>query len=138
MIVVCPMLAVLGAGLVSYSSRPVYEAQVTMVVRPAQRLPSTDPASTGLTSDQILLTYASLMTQPPLLRSVITDLGLKTTPTDLKAKIKVTPEPSTEILDVRVQDTDRALARDIANRLVADFITQVKQFQKQENATPNT
>jgi len=137
MIVICPIVAAVGAGIVSFSLSPVYEAQVVLVVRPAQLLPSTDPTTASLTSDQILLTYASLMTQPPQLESVITDLGLKIKPAELKQKIKVTPEPSTEILDVGVQDTDPALARDVANQLVADFIAEVKQFQKQETQLPN-
>ena len=36
-----------------------------------------------------------------------------------------------------MQDTNPALARDLANRLVADFIAQVKQMQQQETQVPN-
>src|ERR1700730_1009103 len=137
MIVLCPIIAGLAAGVVSLALPPLYEAQVVLLVRPAQPLASSDSTVAALTSDQISRTYASLMTQRPLLESVNADLGLKIKPEDLVKKIKVTPQPNTTILDVAVQDTNPALARDLANRLVADFITQVKQIQQQETALPN-
>ena len=137
MIVICPIVAALAAGIVSLALPPVYEAQVVLLVRPAQPLASSDPTVAALTSDQISRTYASLMTERPLLESVSADLGLKIKPVDLAKKIKVTPEPNTTILDVSVQDTNPALARDLANRLVADFIAEVKLIQQQETQVPN-
>lgn len=137
MILICPILAALAAGIVSFALPPVYEAQAVLLVRPTQPLGSSDPTVAALTSDQISGTYASLMTERPLLESVSADLGLRIRPQDLAKKIKVTPEPNTTILDVNVQDTDPALARDIANRLVADFIVQVKLMQQLETQLPN-
>ena len=138
MIIICPIVAALAAGIVSFALPPVYEAQVVLLVRPAQPLASSDPTVAALTADQVSRTYASLMTERPLLESVSTDLGLKIQPVDLAKKIKVTREPNTTILDVAVQDTNPALARDLANRLVADFIAEVKQIQQQETQLPNS
>lgn len=139
MIVICPIFAALAAGIVSFALPPVYEAQVVLLVRPAQPLQgsTTDPAVAALTSAEISSTYASLMTKRPLLESVSADLGLKITPVNLAKEIKVTPETGTTILDVSVQDTNPALARDLANRLVADFIVEIKGFQQQEAQVPN-
>ena len=137
MIVICPIVAAVAAGIVSFALPPVYEAQVVLLVRPSQPLASSDPTAAALTSDQISRTYASLMTERPLLESVSSDLGLSLKPTDLSKKIKVTPEPNTTILDVAVQDTNPALARDLANRLVADFIAEIKKIQQQETQLPN-
>ena len=138
MIVACPLVAALAAGIVSFLLPPVYEAHVSLLVRPAQPLSSTDPTVAALTSDQISRTYASLMTQRPLLEAVSKELGLSIRPEDLKKQIKVTPEPNTAILDVAVTDTNPALARDIANRLTADLIAEVKGFQQQETSLPNS
>ena len=137
MILICPIVAALAAGIVSFALPPVYEAQVVLLVRPSQPLSSSDPTAAALTSDQISRTYASLMTERPLLESVSSDLGINLNPTDLAKKIKVTPEPNTTILDVAVQDTNPALARDLANRLVADFIAEIKKIQQQETQLPN-
>jgi len=137
-IIVCPIVAALAAGIVSFLLPPVYEAQVSLLVRPAQPLGSTDPNVAALNADQISRTYASLMTQRPLLQSVSSEVGLSIRPEDLAKKITVTPEPSTTILDVAVRDTNPALARDLANRLAADLKAEVKGFQQQETSLPNS
>jgi capsular exopolysaccharide synthesis family protein len=137
MIVICPIVAALGAGIVSLALPPIYEAQVVVLVRPAQPLGTTDPTVAALTSDQISRTYASLMTQRPLLQSVSSELGLSIRPDDLAKEVTVTPEANTTILDVAVKDTNPALARDLANRLTADLIAEVKGFQQQETQVPN-
>jgi len=137
MIVICPIVAALTAGIVSFSLPPVYEAQVVVLVRPAQPLASTDPTVAALSAEQVSSTYAKLMVERPMLESVIADLGLKTRPDALEQTIKVTPQPGTTILDVRVQSSNPALASDVANRLVANFIADVKRIQQQETQFPN-
>src|ERR1700682_2124033 len=90
MILAFPIVAALAAGAVSLVLPPVYEAQVVLLVRPAQPLASSDPTVAALTSDQISRTYASLMTERPLLQSVISELGLTIRPEDLAKEITVT------------------------------------------------
>jgi len=138
MIVICPIVAALAAGVVSLVLPPVYEAHVALLVRPAQPLATTDPNVAALNVDQISRTYAALMTERPLLVSVSSQLGLTIRPEDLAKEIIVTPQPNTQILDVAVRDTDRALARDLANQLVAALVAEVKQFQQQEAQLPNS
>jgi capsular exopolysaccharide synthesis family protein len=137
MIVACPILAAVAAGVVSFALPPVYEAKVDLAVRPAQLLPSTDPNAAAVSSATILATYALFMTEPPLLNKVIADLGLKTTSDDLVKEVKVTPDTLALVLHVTVQDTNPALARDVANTLVAEFISEVKQIQQVETQSPN-
>src|SRR4030081_939888 len=128
MIVACPLVATLAAGIVSFLLPPVYEAHVSLYVRPAQPLSSTDPTVAAITADQVLRTYAALMTQRPILDAVNSKLNLHMRPEDLQNKIKVTPSTNTLILDVAVQDTNPSIARDIANEVVADLIDEVNQI----------
>src|SRR5919198_3664595 len=82
LLVVCPLVAGLGAGVASKAMTPIYEANATVLVRPSQPLNSDlNQANSGVTStsDQISATYAQLMTQPTLLNKVISDLHLRTT-----------------------------------------------------------
>jgi receptor protein-tyrosine kinase len=137
MIIGCPVAAALAAGVITQVLPPVYEAQVTLLVRPSQPL-TADPNVAQLNADQVLRTYASLMKQRPLLVSVSSELGLNITPEDLAKEITVTPEPNTTILDAVVKDTNPTLARNIANQLVADLIAQVKKIQQQEVQLPNS
>lgn len=137
LLVACPLLAAVAAGAVSAALPPVYDARVSLLVRPAQPLAAADPNVVALTSDQISRTYATLMVERPLLDKVINDLELRMSSSDLAKRITVTPQPNTTILEVKVSDTNPQLARDIANRLVADFIAEVKQIQQQEATNPN-
>src|SRR5438105_2511895 len=100
LVVAVPLLAALSAGVVSFLLPPVYEAHVSVYVRLAQPLTSTDPSGVSLTSDQVLRTYASLTTERPLLESVSAQLGLKAKPEDLAKEITATPVPNTTKLDI--------------------------------------
>ena len=135
LIVLCPIVAALAAGLISLQLPKIYEAKASLLVRPAQPL-SVDPGVAALTTDQILRTYARLMTERPLLEQVISDQGLKTDPATLFKQITVTPAPNTAILDVAVRDTDPVRAKDTANTLVNDFIAKIKDIQKTEAKAP--
>jgi succinoglycan biosynthesis transport protein ExoP len=137
MIVACPILAAVTAGIVSFVLPPVYEAKVDLAVRPAQLLPSTDQNAAAVSSSTILATYALFMTEPPLLNKVIADLGLKTTSDELVKEVKVIPDTLALVLHVTVQDTNPAVARDVANTLVAEFVAEVKQIQQVETQSPN-
>ena len=135
------LLPALAAGVAFGVSRvlpPIYEARVSLLVRPSQPLAPTDSTGATLTSDQVSRTYARLMTERPLLEQVIGDLKLRYTTQDLQKQIKVTPEPNTTIIDVAVDNPDRTVARNIADTLVRDFITSVKKIQQQEAQTPNS
>jgi capsular exopolysaccharide synthesis family protein len=138
LIILCPFVAALVAGLVSLELPKVYEAKVALLVRPAQPLSVTGDASVAaLTADQILRTYARWMTEPPILQKVISDQNLQTDSVALSKQITVTPEPNTTILDVAVRDTDPARAINTANALVNDFIAQVTVTQQTES-TPSS
>ena len=129
LIILCPFVAALVAGILSFTVPKTYEAKVALLVRPAQPL-SGDPSVAALTADQILRTYASWMTKPPVLQKVIADLSLRQDTTSLSKQITVTPEPNTTILDVSVRDNDPATAMNIANTLATDFIAEVKDTQQ--------
>jgi len=129
-LILCPLVSAVVAGGVSTQLRPVYEAHVALLVRPAQVLP-VDTGVAAVTSDQISRTYAQLMVQRPLLEEVIKDLNLNTTSDKVAKQVRVTPQPNTTILDVAASSTNPQLARDVANTLVNDFITQMKDIQSQ-------
>src|SRR5207253_4757375 len=92
-IILCPVVAALAAGLISLQLPKVYEAQVSLLVRPAQPL-SVEPGGPALTPDQISRTYARWMTERPVLAKVISDQSLQTDPVSLSRQITVTPEPN--------------------------------------------
>lgn len=123
LIILCPLVAALAAGLISLQLPKVYEAKVLLYVRTAQLIPQTQ--NVPVTSDQVLRTYAQLMTVRPLLQQVISEESLPTDPATLVNRISVTPNPNTLNLNISVRDTDPSRAQRTANTLVIDFITYV-------------
>jgi receptor protein-tyrosine kinase len=133
-----PAVAAIAATVVTMLLAPVYEARVSLLVRPAQPL-TVEAGVATLTSDQISRTYAQLMVQRPLLERVISDLGLGIRPEDLQKRVRVTPQANTTLVDVSVRDTSRQSAQEIANTLVSDFLAEIKQIQQQEESrSPNS
>jgi non-specific protein-tyrosine kinase len=133
LLVLCPLVAVVGAGLVTKVMPPVYEAQASVLVKPAQPLAATDPTMVAVSAEQISSTYAQLMTERPILQQVVNDLRLRMSVDDLGSKVKVAPQSNTSIITVSVDSTSRKLARDVANGLVNDFIAQTKHIQQQQS-----
>jgi capsular exopolysaccharide synthesis family protein len=129
-VVAAPLLAALAAVAVTAVLPRVYEAQVGVLVRPAQPIGSLDPNTTAISADQVASTYSVLMTQRSLLSQVRSDLGLRTTVDQLSSMVSVAPDGDTTLLRVTVRDTNPGQARDIANKLVEDFIAQTKQIQQ--------
>ena len=133
MIIACPIVAALAAGIVSFALPPVYEAHAWLIVRPVEPIPTDVAGASSLTTDQILRTYAEWMTQRPILEKVNADLNLGLTYEDMRKKVKVTPQPNTLLLDVAAQDTIPKVASDIANQLVIDFVPVVKEAQNEQS-----
>src|SRR5450759_705411 len=78
-IILLPILAAAVSYAVSKWLPPIYQARVSMLVRPSQPLAPTDTTGAALTTDQVSRTYAGLMIERPLLEKVISDLKLHKT-----------------------------------------------------------
>jgi capsular exopolysaccharide synthesis family protein len=130
LLVLLPAAATLAAAGVSLYLPPVYQADVGVLVRPAQPISSLDQSSGAVTADQVARTYAQLLTQRALLQKVIDDLRLHGGPDQLRQAIRVTPQANTTLLTVAVSEGDPGLARDVANKLVEDFLAQAQDLQR--------
>jgi capsular polysaccharide biosynthesis protein len=121
------VLAAAGAAaLASVKLSPVYYQTTTTVLVRTGNQPG------NLTIDQTARTYAVLMLKVPLLRQVVDDLHLHYSPEELQGNITVTPQPDTGLLDIKVQDRDRARAAEIANTLTKLFIAQNQTGEQQQ------
>ena len=119
------LVGALGAGAAYASSRvmtKVYEADGSVVVNAAPGPPSN---SLSLTANQVTSTEAALMTGRGVLQQVIDDLHLQETADTLRPRVTAAAQRDTEIVDVRVRDTDADRAARITNRLMHDFVAQV-------------
>ena len=80
-------------------------------------------------NERLGLSYSRLMVQRPVLESVITDLNLNINPDRLKRNIRVNVIPDTQILEVRVTDSDPERAAEIANTIGVVFVRFNEDFQ---------
>lgn len=134
LLVMLPALGVAGALAITQTFPPTYESEAHILVRPVQPISALDGTGSGSSPDEVSRTYAQMMTERPLLAVVIADLKLQTTPEQLQGAIRITPQPNTTVLKVNVQSSDPALARDIANRLIQDFVAQTRQIEQRQAA----
>jgi capsular exopolysaccharide synthesis family protein len=116
-------LMVAGAAAAYLTSRvltPTYSASGVLVVRAASTQSST---AFSQTANQVTATDSALVTQLPIRQQVIKELGLPDTPEQLRARITVAPQQTTNLIDVTVSDNSPKRAAEIANRLMSDFVT---------------
>lgn len=121
LMVVAALMAGTAAFVVSSLQQKVYEAKTTLVV--GQTLSAANPDYTQLLVAQNLsATYATIAKTRPVLESVIKDLGLETTPTELATRVQVDAPGASVLLMIAAQDTDPARAAAIANALAEQLI----------------
>jgi non-specific protein-tyrosine kinase len=133
LIILCPFVAALAAGLISLQLPKIYEAQVLLYVQTPQVF--TPTPGTVYTSGELLKSYAVIITSRDQLQKVISDESLGTDPKSLRNRITAAQEPGTLILNVAVRDTDPARAERTANTLVNNFAAYVNAFAKSTNTS---
>jgi succinoglycan biosynthesis transport protein ExoP len=131
-------LVILGTGLaagsayvVSANTQPVYRSTVTMRLDPATGRLSSEYAGL-LVADQLAGTYSQQIKMRPVMEATLEALGLEDqiSPGALSGMVTVTPVRDTQLIRVSVEHTDPVLAADIANQMVAVFISQNQEFEQ--------
>ncbi len=127
LLVLCAILAGGTAYFVSSYQTPVYQASTLVMIDAA---PNTQAVTytTLTTSEQLMGTYAKVLTTTPMLEGVAKRLGLPAFPES--ASITVQPINNTQLMTVQVQDTDPIRAALLANTLVQVFSDQIQADQR--------
>lgn len=123
-------LIVLATGIASVASywavseQPkVYQASTTLLV--GQSVQSLNPDPTDIyTSQQLALTYVQIVKTETILQGVADTLGLKLTPAALRGMVNASIIQGTQLMELRVVDTDPPRAQAIANELARQLILQ--------------
>lgn len=123
-VIVVVALCVAVAAALAWTRTPTYEAHTQLFVSTSGV--SKDPSATyqgGLFSQERVLSYAQIVTSPPVLRGVIRQLNLPTTPRDLETRVSASVPTNTVLLDITVEDSSAvraaATARVLATRFTA-------------------
>ena len=113
------LFAVAGGMVTMFMITPMYEASATMIVNTRQ------DQTANVTNDQInsaknlVDTYAIIIKSDTVLSSVISDLNLDMTYSQLSSSVTVSAVDSTQVMQVSVQNADPALAKSIVAEITA-------------------
>ena len=113
-----------GANYIATSMQPkLYQASVKLMV--GQSIISTNPNAQDIqTSQQLAQTYIHLATTMPVLQNVVNTLNLNLPPESLKESITANVIPDTQLIQVRVNDTQPARAQALANEIARQLTLQ--------------
>ena len=129
------LVAVLLSGIVSmFFLDDIYESSTTLIVSKQSDGNNNDLQISDINLARNLVdTYSVIIKSNRVLESVLSDLNLDMTLSNLKSKINVSAEGNTEIIRINVEDTIPERAKDIANSLANVFIKEVDTLLKMEN-----
>lgn len=128
LLVLATILAGTAAYIVSKQMTPIFQASTTILVNEAPATKTADYTSI-LTSERLTQTYSQLLTKQPILEGVIKRLGMNMEVGVLKGMIQVQPVRDTQLIEVRVQDTNPDRAARIANAIFQEFANQNQALQ---------
>jgi polysaccharide biosynthesis transport protein len=119
-LVICPVLAILAAFLVSSSMTDIYEAEATVMVEHHLIGGGSDLASIQA-AERRTQTFNQLVTTRSVLTPVIEQLDLDVTLEQLRSSVIVSHHRGTQLLSIAVRDPDPAQAALIANTVTEEF-----------------
>ncbi|MEW5717979.1 MAG: polysaccharide biosynthesis tyrosine autokinase [Chloroflexota bacterium] len=133
-------LIVLATGIAAVSSylavsqQPkIYQASTTLLV--GQSVQSLNPNPSDIyTSQQLALTYVQIVKTEAILQGAVDALGLKMSPTALRSMVNASIVQGTQLIDLRVVDTDPPRAQAIADELARQLILQGPAAKEEELA----
>ncbi|MEW9123456.1 MAG: Wzz/FepE/Etk N-terminal domain-containing protein [Thermotaleaceae bacterium] len=122
------------SGIISFFVlEPVYETSTTLMVGKTKEQETQIQYNDVLLSQKLVKTYGEIAKSRTVSKEVIDNLKLEMTPEELKGKVSVNLVGDTEIIMVKVQDTDPALTATLANNLAQVFMKHVVRIMKVDN-----
>jgi capsular exopolysaccharide synthesis family protein len=128
LLVLCAVLAAVPAYVLTKRQPPQYQATTTLLVSQASST-SIEDYNALVAGARLATTYAQLLTKRPVLEEVARRLNLPLSPSALAGMATVSVVRDTQLLTLRVVDTDPARAKDVANTLPVVFTEQNEAIQ---------
>ena len=134
LVLIITTLAVIISGIVSYFVlEPVYETYTTIIVSETKAADQRVEMEDLVLSQKLVNTYGEIAKSNSVSKEVIEKLSLPVSAGQLKSKITVNPVGDTEIIMIKVQDSNPKLAESIANNVAEVFMDNVLALMKVDN-----
>jgi len=128
LVIGCALAAALVAYAVTSQMPSIYSATVTLMIQQTPSASLSDYTAI-LLSERQASTYAEVVKEEPVIRATIEQLGLNMTPGEIKKKLSVELVRNTQLIRVRIKDTDSYRAPRIANGIADALIAQTQTLQ---------
>lgn len=129
--VLCLLLALVGASLVTAMLPRQYTSDVTLIVQLQGEAADSDAAyQANQLAKARVVSYQPLLTDARVTQPVIDQLKLGITPAQLAKQVAVTAQPDTTLLTAVVTDTSPDRAAAIANAMAQEFVGLVGQLEQ--------
>jgi len=123
MIVSITLMATLVAAIVSFFIiAPKYEASTKVFIGKEDTKDQNYNNSDIQMYQQLLKTYAGVITTNDLVEKAIDTANLNVTSEEVLNNLTVTPSANTQILEIKYISTDRVLSRDLVDAVTTQFI----------------
>lgn len=135
-IAIITLVAMLVSAAVSFFMlSPVYETNTTLIVNRSEATQNQNMTNDEYTVTQKLATtYGEIIKSRTVLNDVIEKLNLDMSYSALSSMVSVSPVGDTQIINIKVQDTNPKKAMDIANAIPEVFTKEVKRITKANGA----
>lgn len=121
----------------TFNMKPIYEASSTLRISSPSLKGITDP-SVLQSGERLAQTYAQLLREDPVLDAVIANLALEVDTQELRRNVTIQSVLDTELIRIRVQNTDPSVAQAIANEIPVVFAEQEQTTQASRFASLKT
>lgn len=123
LIVLSVGIAAAFSFLASRQSLPIYQATTTLLV--GQTLQNPNPETLQVyTAQQLAQTYKEIVRRQPVMQAVSDSLGLSAPWEQIAGQTSATVLPGTQLIELKVIDTDPKRAQAIANEVARQLIAQ--------------
>ncbi len=128
-VVVCILLGLAAAVTVTALTPSTYTAQAQLFIATKDE-DSADAYQGGLFTQQRVKSYTQIADSTAVLRGVVSELGLDTTPGKLAAKISANAPLDTTLVDIRVVDPSATRAQAIADETAVQLTDYIADIEK--------
>ncbi|MDB8558251.1 YveK family protein [Turicibacter sanguinis] len=129
-------VAVIAAGVISFFVlTPVYESSSTLLVSYKQNQETVMTYNDLTMSQKLVNTYSEIIKSRSISEAVLKKLDLDLSTEELSKKITVSTVSDTEIIRVKVSDTDPEMAALIANTVSDVFKKEIKNIMEIDNVS---
>jgi non-specific protein-tyrosine kinase len=133
LIALCILLSSASALIVSLQVTPVYQASATLLIQQAP-LGNSNEYQNILTSERLARTYSEMISSRPVVEDVVAELGLSESPDELTKRLNVELVRDTQLIRLKVEDTDPHRAARIADGVAAAFVARIESMQQVQYA----